>query len=33
MSNQNPFDQGYYQADELRKMGFKSVGKNVKIAQ
>lgn len=33
MSNQNPFDQGYYQADELRKMGFKSVGKNVQIAK
>lgn len=29
----NPFDTGYYNEDELRSYGFKSVGKNVKIAK
>jgi acetyltransferase-like isoleucine patch superfamily enzyme len=29
----NPFNQGYYETDELRTFGFKSVGKNVKIAK
>jgi galactoside O-acetyltransferase len=29
----NPFDSGYFLADELRSFGFKSVGQNVKIAK
>jgi galactoside O-acetyltransferase len=29
----NPFNQGYFESDELRKFGFKSVGDNVKIAK
>ena len=29
----NPFDQGFYESDELRSMGFKAVGDNVKIAK
>ncbi len=29
----NPFDSGYYLEDELRSFGFKSVGKNVRIAK
>jgi len=33
MSGQNPFNQGYYQTIELRKMGFKYVGENVQIAK
>ena len=31
MKNVNPFDPGYYQESELREMGFKSVGDNVRI--
>lgn len=31
--NKNPFDTGYYQSNELKKFGFKKVGKNVKIAK
>lgn len=30
---QNPFNAGYYTEDELQKMGFKSIGKNVRIAK
>ena len=30
---QNPFDPGYYDTDELRVFGFKSVGENVAIAK
>lgn len=29
----NPFDAGYFETDELRTMGFGSVGENVKIAR
>lgn len=29
----NPFDQGYFESDELRKFGFKGVGNNVRIAK
>ena len=29
----NPFDLGYFETTELRQFGFKSVGKNVKIAK
>jgi|APCry1669190119_1035276.scaffolds.fasta_scaffold00147_13 galactoside O-acetyltransferase len=29
----NPFDQGYWEAEELRKFGFKHVGENVKVAK
>lgn len=29
----NPFHTGYYQDEELSKVGFKSIGKNVKIAK
>lgn len=29
----NPFYQGYFESEELRKFGFKSVGENVKIAK
>lgn len=29
----NPFNQGYFESEELRKFGFKSVGENVKIAK
>ena len=29
---QNPFDPGYYESDELRAFGFKSVGDNARIA-
>jgi len=29
----NPFNQGYFESDELCKFGFKSVGDNVKIAK
>ena len=29
----NPFDSGYYQSHELKKFGFKKVGKNVMIAK
>jgi acetyltransferase-like isoleucine patch superfamily enzyme len=29
----NPFDKGYFETDELRRLGFKSVGKNVRIAK
>lgn len=30
---QNPFDPGYYTTDDLRSMGFKSVGESVSIAK
>ena len=30
---ENPFNAGYYTEDELQKMGFKSIGKNVRIAK
>jgi acetyltransferase-like isoleucine patch superfamily enzyme len=30
---QNPFDRGYFHSEELRKLGFQSVGKNVQIAR
>ena len=30
---QNPFNAGYYTEDELQKMGYKSIGKNVRIAK
>lgn len=30
---ENPFDPGYFCTDELRKFGFKSVGRNVTIAK
>ena len=33
MIKQNPFDQGYYNSNDLLEMGFKSVGKNVQIAK
>ena len=33
MKTENPFNQGYYQTDDLRKMGFKHVGENVQIAR
>lgn len=29
----NPFDPGYYGSEELRRIGFKSVGENVRIAR
>jgi acetyltransferase-like isoleucine patch superfamily enzyme len=29
----NPFDQGYFDSDDLRRFGFKSVGANVRIAK
>lgn len=29
----NPFDQGYFESEDLRKFGFKCVGENVKIAK
>jgi len=29
----NPFDQGYFDSDELRRFGFKRVGANVRIAR
>ncbi len=29
----NPFNQGYYESEELRKFGFKRIGDNVKIAK
>jgi acetyltransferase-like isoleucine patch superfamily enzyme len=29
----NPFNQGYYESDELMRFGFRRVGKNVKIAK
>jgi acetyltransferase-like isoleucine patch superfamily enzyme len=29
----NPFDQGYFESEALRHLGFKSVGKNVQIAK
>ncbi len=29
----NPFNPGYYHEDELRQMGFKSVGRNVDVAK
>ncbi|MEI7603290.1 MAG: acyltransferase [Opitutae bacterium] len=29
----NPFNQGYYESEELRRFGFKSIGDNVKIAK
>jgi acetyltransferase-like isoleucine patch superfamily enzyme len=29
----NPFDQGYYYDSQLEKFGFKSIGKNVRIAK
>lgn len=29
----NPFNQGYFETEELRKLGFKNVGNNVKIAK
>jgi acetyltransferase-like isoleucine patch superfamily enzyme len=29
----HPFNQGYFESEELRKFGFKSVGENVKIAK
>jgi galactoside O-acetyltransferase len=32
-ASQNPFQQGYFESEELRKFGFKSVGDNVKIAK
>ena len=34
ISNQtNPFETGYYTENELKKVGFKAIGKNVKIAK
>jgi galactoside O-acetyltransferase len=33
MKSENPFDQGYYNTDQLREMGFKHVGDNVQIAK
>lgn len=30
---QNPFDPGYYESDELRRLGFASVGDNVRISK
>lgn len=32
-SGSNPFDQGYYGSEELRRFGFGSVGENVSIAK
>lgn len=32
-NNLNPFDQGYFQDNELKDLGFKDVGENVKIAK
>jgi len=29
----NPFNQGYFESEELRRFGFKSVGENVKVAK
>lgn len=29
----NPFDQGFYESEQLRSMGFRAVGDNVKIAK
>ncbi|HAU5602559.1 TPA: acyltransferase [Citrobacter koseri] len=31
--SQNPFDPGYYNENELRQFGFKSVGENVQVAK
>jgi acetyltransferase-like isoleucine patch superfamily enzyme len=33
MTKKNPFNSGYYKSDELKKFGFKKVGKNVSIAK
>ena len=33
MNLENPFDQGYYTSEQLRKMEFKYVGENVQIAK
>ncbi|MEP3180734.1 MAG: acyltransferase [Lentilitoribacter sp.] len=33
MNKTNPFNRGYYFSDELKEMGFKSVGANVQIAK
>ncbi len=33
MIEDNPFNQGYYYSEELRKFGFKCVGDNVKISK
>lgn len=33
MIEDNPFSQGYYYSEELRKFGFKNVGDNVKISK
>ena len=33
ISKKNPFDSGYYRSNELKKFGFKRVGKNVVIAK
>ncbi|WP_173391151.1 acyltransferase [Pararhodospirillum photometricum] len=30
---QNPFDQGYFESEDLMAFGFKKIGKNVKIAK
>lgn len=30
---ENPFDQGYWEAEELRRFGFRSVGNNVRVAK
>jgi acetyltransferase-like isoleucine patch superfamily enzyme len=32
-SIKNPFNHGYYESEELRKFGFKSIGDNVKVAK
>ncbi len=29
----NPFDQGYFNSDDLNKFGFKNIGKNVSVAK
>ena len=33
MTIKNPFDDMFFVSDELREMGFKSVGENVQIAK
>ena len=33
MTTPNPFDQGYYGSDELRAMGFRAVGEDVRISR
>lgn len=33
MIDENPFNQGYYQSQELQEMGFKCVGESVQIAK